>query len=242
MIKKIIMLIAVLFLSYSTAAFSSVTMLKTRIIYSSDSRFEVLKFMNNDDIPYIMQIWADKNNPNSTPDNADAPFIIQPPVFRIDPKIGRDARLIYIGEGLPQDKESLFYLNIAQIPPKNLNQDIKEGNSFTVIVHHRLKIFYRPSAIESQINNVEKQITFLKDTNGNITVKNNSPFFVSFASLEATNTSGQKFAFKSTMISPLSTETLLPETNNKLSFSPDKITYKCLNDLGGQNSATYLIH
>ena len=109
-------------------------------------------------------------------------------------------------------------------------------------MHHRLKIFYRPSAIESQINNVEKQITFLKDTNGNITVKNNSPFFVSFASLEATNTSGQKFAFKSTMISPLSTETLLPETNNKLSFSPDKITYKYLNDLGGQNSATYLIH
>ncbi|EEG87485.1 hypothetical protein PROPEN_00382 [Proteus penneri ATCC 35198] len=58
--KKIIMLIIVFFLSYSTASYSSVTMLKTRIVYSSDSRFEVLKFMNNDEIPYIMQIWADK--------------------------------------------------------------------------------------------------------------------------------------------------------------------------------------
>lgn len=79
--KKIIMLIIVFFLSYSTASYSSVTMLKTRIVYSSDSRFEVLKFMNNDEIPYIMQIWVDKNNPNSTPDNADAPFVIQPPFF-----------------------------------------------------------------------------------------------------------------------------------------------------------------
>ncbi|WP_193015144.1 molecular chaperone [Proteus sp. FME41] len=240
--KKIIMLIAVLFLSYSTTVFSSVTMLKTRIVYSSDSRFEVLKFMNNDDIPYIMQIWADKNNPNSTPDNADAPFMIQPPVFRIDPKTGRDARLIYTGEGLPQDKESIFYLNVAQIPPKDLNQDIKEGNSFTVIVHHRLKIFYRPTSIESQFSHIEKHISFSKGANNNITVKNDSPFFVSFSSLEATNSTGKKFVYKSTMVSPLSTEVLSPETSDKLSFSPDKINYKYLNDLGGQNIATYLIH
>lgn len=240
--KKIIMLIVVFFLSYSTASYSSVTMLKTRIVYSSDSRFEVLKFMNNDEIPYIMQIWADKNNPNSTPDNADAPFVIQPPVFRIDPKTGRDARLIYTGEGLPQDKESIFYLNVAQIPPKDLNKDIKEGNSFTVIVHHRLKIFYRPTAIVSQLNNIEKQISFSKESNGNIKVKNDSPFFMSFAQLEATNASGQKFIFKSTMVSPLSTEVLVAENGGKLSFSPDKITYKYLNDLGGQNSVTDLIH
>ena len=65
---------------------------------------------------------------------------------------------------------------------------------------------------------------------------------MSFAQLEATNASGQKFIFKSTMVSPLSTEVLVAENGGKLSFSPDKMTYKYLNDLGGQNSATDLIH
>lgn len=242
MMKKIIMIIASLFLWYSTASFSSVTMLKTRIVYTSDSQFEVLKFMNNDDIPYIIQIWADKNNPNSTPDNADAPFVIQPPVFRIDPKTGRDARLIYTGEGLPQDRESIFYLNVAQIPPKDINKEAKEGNSFTVIVHHRLKIFYRPTAIKSQLGEIEKQISFLKDTNGRIQIKNNSPFFVSISLLEATNPSGQKYEFQPIMVSPLSVTPLVAEKNSQLSFSPNKISYKYLNDLGGQNNAEYLIH
>ncbi|MEQ4922325.1 fimbrial biogenesis chaperone [Proteus hauseri] len=240
--KKIIMIIASLFLCYSTASFSSVTMLKTRIVYASDSKFEVLKFMNNDDIPYIMQLWADKNNPNSTPDNADAPFVIQPPVFRIDPKTGRDARLIYTGEGLPQDRESIFYLNIAQIPPKDLNKDIKEGNSFTVIVHHRLKVFYRPTAIESSLNDIEKQISFSVDANGKIKIKNDSPFFVSFSSFEATNQSGQKYEFKPMMVAPLSVDTLVSEGNNVITLLPNKISYKYLNDLGGQNNAKYQIH
>lgn len=50
--------------------------------------------MNNDEIPYIMQIWVDKNNPNSTPDNADAPLLFNPR-FRIDPKTGRRAINLY---------------------------------------------------------------------------------------------------------------------------------------------------
>ncbi|EEG87484.1 gram-negative pili assembly chaperone, C-terminal domain protein [Proteus penneri ATCC 35198] len=131
---------------------------------------------------------------------------------------------------------------MAQIPPKDLNKDIKEGNSFTVIVHHRLKIFYRPTEIVSQLNNIEKQISFSKENNGTIKVNNDSPFFVSFAQLEATNTSGQKFIFKPTMVSPLSTEVLVAKNGRTISFSPDKMTYKYINDLGGQNSATDLIH
>ncbi|BBG61392.1 molecular chaperone [Providencia rustigianii] len=238
-IRKIIIS---LFLFYSTVSFSSVTMVKTRIIYSSDSRFEILKFMNNDGIPYIMQVWADKNNVNSTPDNADAPFIAQPPVFRIEPKTGRDVRLIYSGEGLPQDRESIFYLNVAQIPPKDLNQEVQDGNSFSVIIRHRLKLFYRPVAIQSELNNLEENITFYKEKDGRIRVKNDSPFFVSFSSISVSSQAGKKYEFESMMIPPLSTEILSMNDKNKLTFSPDKVSYKYINDLGGQNSVENKIH
>lgn len=65
---------------------------------------------------------------------------------------------------------------------------------------------------------------------------------MSFAQFEATNASGKKFIFKSTMVPPLSMEVLVAENGGKLPFSPDKMTYKYLNDLGGQNSAIKLIH
>ena len=46
------------------------------------------------------------------------------------------------GEGLPSDRESLFWLNIMEIPLK-----VEDPNSVQFAIRQRLKLFYRPPAL-----------------------------------------------------------------------------------------------
>lgn len=206
-------------------------MLKTRIIYPSNSRFETLNLKNNGDVPYIMQIWTDVNNPNSTPNSADGPFVVQPTIFRIDPHTGRHVNLIFTGKNLPQDRESLFYLNLVQIPPHHSNL---KSNRLAILIRHRIKIFYRPASLDSDIANVEKQIKFSNVTTAGIEINNNSPYHLSLSSLMAEGTSGQKVNFVPTMISPFSNKKTAVKSGDVVNFNPINIVFSYISDLGGK--------
>nr|WP_314263953.1 fimbria/pilus periplasmic chaperone [uncultured Moellerella sp.] len=228
--KKIIIFILAFCVSI-TPAFASVTMLKTRVIYLSDTKSETLSLKNNDDIPYIMQIWTDINNPNSTPDNADGPFIVQPTIFRIEPKSGRNANLIFTGSALPQDRESLFYLNLVQIPPQNSKA---ASNELSILLRHRIKIFYRPTSLTTDISDIGKYISFSEVSSAGIEVKNNSPYFLSLTSLTAQNSTGQSVEFIPAMVPPYASEKMIIKNDKKAKFKPTNIEFTYISDLGGK--------
>lgn len=229
MAKIVLLMLSFCLSIVSTPA--SVVMLKTRIIYSSNSKSETLDLKNNDDVPYIMQIWTDVNNPNSTPNNADGPFVVQPTIFRIDPHTGRHANLIFTGKNLPQDRESLFYLNLVQIPPRHSNLT---SNRLAILIRHRIKIFYRPASLRSDIVNIAKQIKFLDITSSGIEIKNNSPYYLSLTSLIAKGKSGHKINFVPIMISPFSNKKAAIKRGEVASFKPIHIMFSYANDLGGK--------
>ncbi|MFZ1871738.1 MAG: fimbria/pilus periplasmic chaperone, partial [Chania sp.] len=82
----VISALSLLFLFISEHALASVVMLNTRVIYPSGSQSQTVQLTNNDNIPYVVQMWSDINNPSSTPDKADGPFVVVPALFRIEPK------------------------------------------------------------------------------------------------------------------------------------------------------------
>ena len=90
----------------SAHASASVTMLGTRVIYPADAGEQVLRFSNPDDHPTRVQLWLDDGHAGR-PDGQASPFLVIPPVFRIEPHGGQVVRLSYIGAALPQDRESL---------------------------------------------------------------------------------------------------------------------------------------
>ncbi|ECK7329236.1 fimbria/pilus periplasmic chaperone, partial [Salmonella enterica subsp. enterica] len=100
----------------------SVTILGSRIIYPSTASSVDVQLKNNDAIPYIVQTWFDDGDMNTSPENSSAmPFIATPPVFRIQPKAGQVVRVIYNNtKKLPQDRESVFWFNVLQVPPTNI--------------------------------------------------------------------------------------------------------------------------
>lgn len=56
------------------------------MIYPSDSREITLQVSNNGNNPALVQAWIDEGDAKSTPDQSKAPFMIAPPISRVEAK------------------------------------------------------------------------------------------------------------------------------------------------------------
>jgi len=129
-------------------ATASVVLTGTRVIYPAAQSGQTLQLGNADAHPYLVQMWLDAGDQDSTPetDNPDVPFVLSPPIFRMEPQSGQAVRLMYTGsEALPADRESLFYLNFTQIPA--LGEEERDANLLVLTLKNRIKVFYRPRGL-----------------------------------------------------------------------------------------------
>lgn len=80
---------------------------------------------------------------------------------------------------MPQDRESLFYLNVREIPPKP-----DKPNVLQLAMQSRIKLFYRPSAIVPETPGAvwQNQLVFHKQ-GARWTVNNPTPYFVTLIGL-----------------------------------------------------------
>lgn len=119
----------------------------TRVIYPAAKREVTLSMVNDAHSPRLLQSWIDNGDPDMRPDTAILPFIVTPPVFRLDPGKGQTLRIVFTGGDIPKDRESVYWLNVLEIQPKPAGK--KEGidNFMQFSVRTRLKIFYRPQGL-----------------------------------------------------------------------------------------------
>ncbi len=110
----------------------------TRIIYEGNKKEAALGVKNNStESPFLLQSWVDNGDGKTR-----GPFMVTPPLFRIEPLEDHELRIAKTGS-LPEDRESLFYLNIRAIPPSSPDA----VNTLKLVVKTRLKLFYRPQAL-----------------------------------------------------------------------------------------------
>ncbi|MFQ3495777.1 fimbria/pilus periplasmic chaperone, partial [Citrobacter freundii] len=83
----------------------------------------------------VVQTWAD--NGEGDPDVKNIPFIILPPVFRLETGDVRGIRIVKNETSLAQDRESLFWLNIYEMPP---DTRMDKENSVLVTMNTQIKI------------------------------------------------------------------------------------------------------
>nr|BFD42782.1 fimbrial chaperone [Pseudomonas sp. FFPRI_1] len=170
-------------LSTLSVAHAGVLIDGTRIVYPAKEREVTIKLTNKGQVPVLMQIWVDRGDPQSKAQDADAPFLATPPIFRLDPQKGQSVRLTFTGEALPQERESLFWFNALEIPP--LPQDTG-ANMMQIAVRSRLKLFYRPSGLPADLPKAIEQVTWHVQHQGDGYVlrgENPSPYHLSFSAL-----------------------------------------------------------
>lgn len=130
-----------------SSAHAGIQIVGTRVIYPAAEREVTVNVINNGTTPRLIQSWTDSGDPKETAETSKAPFLITPPMSRIDPGKGQALRLMFTGaNNLPQDRESVFYLNVLEIPPKPKAAD--DGTNYLQFaVRTRIKVFYRPTTL-----------------------------------------------------------------------------------------------
>ncbi|WP_277953092.1 fimbria/pilus periplasmic chaperone [Pseudomonas sp. OST1909] len=214
-------------------AMSSVVITGTRVVYPADKKEVTVKINNEGANPVLVQSWIDQGDSFSTPSNSSAPFVISPPVSRVDPGKGQSLRLMFTGAPLADNKESVFWLNVLEIPAKVAASE--EQNVLQMAFRSRIKVFYRPSKLPGSsaaaIDAVQWKV--LADKNGAYVLQafNPTAFYVSQSELTLI-AAGVKTSSEPGMIAPGETH-LFPLPGLKtMPSSGVEVEYSAINDYG----------
>ena len=148
---------------------------RSRIIYTANSREQSLMLANTNAYPVVVQTWVD--NGEGTPDITGIPFVSIPPVFRLEPHGIKGVRIIYNAIRVPQDRESLYWLNIYEIPPEK--KVAAPENSVLITMNTQIKLFYRPQGINETPEEALPELTCRRNERQSIVCHNPSPIHLS---------------------------------------------------------------
>jgi chaperone protein EcpD len=213
---------------------ASVVIGATRIVFPGASRDTAVRIENKGQEPALVQAWIDNGDDRSTPENAQAPFAITPPVFRIDPGRGHALRIVHVGEQPPTDKENLYWLNVLEIPPSP--EAGKAANTLQFAFRHRLKLLHRPSGLSVASAEAPALLAWSVDHRGGapmLSVSNPSPYVMSFneVGIAAEGSAGKTLSLGGGMVAAHGQTTWpLPEGTSLLPGAA--VTFATINDYG----------
>lgn len=170
----------------------------TRYIYPEDAKDITVRVNNESASPVFVQYWLDAGDSETLP---ATPFELTPPVSRINPGAEQILRIRLTDKNsMPSDRESLWWLNVLDIPPVSETSSLKEKNSGQLAVRSRFKVFYRPAGLSDR-NTATQQVSFQSGSHS-IRVNNTSPYHITIT--EITLADKKQILHKSFMLQPKS--------------------------------------
>jgi fimbrial chaperone protein len=112
-------------LSLPVYADGGISLGATRIIYPASAQQTSLAITNSGEKErFLVNSWVENNKGEK-----EKAFIVTPPLFVSEPKSEHTLRIIYAGQPLPADRESIFWMNVKAIP--SVDKDSLEGKTFS---------------------------------------------------------------------------------------------------------------
>ncbi|HCL5252127.1 TPA: fimbrial chaperone [Salmonella enterica] len=179
MITQLLKITFVIVLFFNTTlSFAGIVVGGTRVIFHSDSPDTTISVYNKETaIPYLIQVWVDPFDKN---DKSKPPFTAIPPVSRLEPSQEKILRLIKTSGELPKDRESVFWLNVKNIPPSSNKKDV---SSLEIAIKTRIKLFWRPASIKLTPEKAVPNVKFSRQGN-ELIMENRNPIHISIMSVE----------------------------------------------------------
>ena len=231
-VKKLFLLFALF--SCAGNSLAGVTISGTRIIFPGSQKEISVRTTNKGKIPALVQVWVDDGKANADVNNVKTPFLITPPVYRVEPGKGQSLRLIYNGMALPQDRESMYWFNLLEIPPATADLGTNK-NKLELAFRTRIKIIYRPQPLKDNSVAVFKLLKWEAVSDANkgtgIKITNHTPYYFSFDT--GTFTIGNtKYSMNMDTVAPGYSETYFADKQKAPAGSVSQITATLLNDYG----------
>ncbi|HAV2168387.1 TPA: pili assembly chaperone PapD [Escherichia coli] len=207
----------------STTKSFSVKLGATRVIYHSSTPGATISVSNPQNYPILVQSSVkaeDKNSP--------APFVVMPPLFRLEANQQSQLRIIRTGGDMPTDRETLQWVCIKAVPPVNESSDTQPKNAtlnLNLSISTCDKLIFRPDAVKGAPEDVAGNLRWV-ETGNKLKVENPTPFYMNLASV----TVGGKAIKNIGYIPPFADKTL-----NMPNSSRGDVEWKIITDLGGES-------
>ena len=192
----------------------------TRMIYSADAKQSTLQVRNtHEQASFLIQSWMETASGERTQD-----FVITPPLYVLKPATESVVKIIFNGQSLPQDRETLYWITVKAIPQQTKNS---AGNSLQFASANRIKVFYRPASLPNKANEAWQKITG-EYSAGKVVLRNPTPWFITTINLKVDGK-----AVKPVMLPPESSTPLEEKFSRATS-----LTFQTINDYGAWTPVT----
>ncbi len=201
---------------------AAVSLDRTRAVFNGGEKTMILNISNdNNQLPYLAQSWIENEKQEKI---TMGPIVVTPPVQRLESGEKSIVRLSSTPEinKLPQDRESIFYFNLREIPPKS-----DKTNVLQIALQTKIKLFYRPNSIKSEPNAVWQDQLVLNKTSSGYTIDNPTPYYVTVIGLGGSKKQAEEGKFEPVMLAPKSSKTV-----KSGSYTTPYLSY--INDYGGR--------
>lgn len=227
--KTGIMLLATLMLTAGFArADGGVSFSRNRMVFPASERSISLTVINHGTSPYLVQagVSGDSERKNA------APFIVTPPIFRLEGNTQNVMRIMHTGGDMPADRESVFWFYANTIPsqPASVEGEKTEGTvgaSLSISMRTVLKLFWRPSGLKVPVEKAPSMMQFTRSGDA-LVVKNPTPYYQSFAHL-VFDGKEQDLDRGPSMVAPFSDLQFKGQGNVR------NVTWSVMNDYGGSS-------
>lgn len=176
----------------------------TRVVMMANDRSSGgVTALNNTDRVYLVQArvypadgntgWPLTKGPGAGADGVKVPFMVTPPLQRVDAHGSLPLRLLVVPDNhLPQDRESLFFLSAKAIPSQSAPQgdaaDVApaKGPQISLALQQFVKLFYRPAGLEPQAiyHGAVASKLGVSRAGDRLRVTNPTPYFITFMQLK----------------------------------------------------------
>lgn len=173
--KHIKLIIIMIFISLSQFSYAGILLGSTRVVIENGRNEGSVNVHNREDNNYLIQSWVLDKSEVPTDDIA-----LTPPLFKLSANTSNALRIV-ITKDLPQDRETLYWLNVKFIP--SVKKSNLDNNSLSFALNNRIKIIYRPESLSGEsINQVFEKIIIQKS--GNILkIKNPTKYFINISEI-----------------------------------------------------------
>ncbi|WP_419736913.1 molecular chaperone [Pseudomonas sp. COR18] len=193
----------------------------TRLVYPAQDREAVLSVSNRNKSTILLQSWLEADDATA----ADLPFAVVPALVPLSGGGRQTVRIIHSGADMPTDRESLFWLNVQEIP-----QASEQENTLQIGIRQRIKVFYRPRQLMADPELAPRQVRWRLKPGGVLVASNPGPFHVTLVDIELFGGERRLLHHRNSMLAPgQAREFSLP-----VSVTPQqaRLSFKSINDHG----------
>lgn len=225
------LLVGGLALLCSSQVLAGVVVNGTRVIYPAQAREVTVQVDNVGDAPSLVQAWVDSGDQTQTAESSDAPFMLTPPISRVEPGRSQALRLVFTGADLPADRESVFWLNVLDVPPSP-QAGGEEQNYLQVAFRSRIKLFYRPRGLPGTANEAPLALRW-RYQGGQLRVSNATPYHVTLAEVHVLDAGVERTVERQGKV-------IAPQQELQFSVSGkvEQVRFISINDYGGRAEQT----